>query len=144
MFIVPTLFGLGCCLAIWLAAPEAKGFALGLLLVWAGANAAWFYNQMDILPVLDLAMGFYAVYRLRFKNTFYLWALTQLIGARLVLHVLDDLTGSLFIVPYIHGLNLLFMTELLVISHTGGLGIGVSMLRGLRSVRLFLRSPKAI
>lgn len=135
---VPILFGLGCGLAVWLTAPEAKRYALCLLAMWAAANALWFYDRLEFLPVLDLALGAYVLRSWPVNRPWWVTILIQLIALRLILHVLDYATGNMFLVPYIHGLNLLFMLEIGVVCN-GGTNDRLHLLRGFRSIRVFLR-----
>jgi hypothetical protein len=143
MLTVPILFGLGCAASVWLAAPEAKRFAWALLGVWAAANAAWFYDMLSLMPLLDLAVGVVAVKAWSIRRTIWLSVLIQLISARLILHILNYVTSGVFLVPYIHGLNLLFMLELFIVSSGGLCGDCFHLLRGLRRISVFPRSAPA-
>jgi len=146
MWTVPILFGIGCAVACMVAArsgnPDAKHLSLGLLAMWALANAAWYFNALVLLSALDWAFGTVAVVAWWGSNAKWIGWLIHLTLARLVLHVLDYATGHAFLVSYIHGLNLLFMLELVAVSYEGWRG-GLFLFRGFRRLHLFLRSSQA-
>ena len=143
---VPILFGLGCAAALRLAAhsrnDDAKHLAWGLVAVWACANLAWYINAMWLIPAVDWLFGMVAVVAWKVSGDRWLALLVQFTAVRLILHVLDALTGHAFLVPYIHGLNLMFTLQLLAVSYEGWAD-GIPLFSGFRRLRVFLRSERA-
>lgn len=146
MWTVPILFGVGCAAAFGFAArsrdPDAMHLALGLAGVWLCANLVWYFDSLWLLPALDWLFGTAAVVAWWGSRTKWVCLLVQLTTARLILHVLDYATGHAFLVGYIHGLNLLFLLELLAVSYEGWRD-GVPMFYCIRRLSLFLRSSRS-
>lgn len=134
------LFGLGCVVAMIFSRHDTDRLfmARSLTVVWALANAAWLYNCMWALPVLDWFLGALALITWWTNKSRWAWLFVQVVTARLILHVLDYLTGDLYLVPYIHALNATFVFLLVVVSYQGGRYDFDNLLRRVRRLRSIL------
>lgn len=143
IYLVPALAFIGCIAAWWLATPNAEGtrtLALGNLFLWAGANLCWLSNNLWALPLLDLFLGGIAIVLWWVAPAAWLRFYTNMIAARLILHVLDVLTGHAFTVPYINALNATFAAMLVAVAYPGGWNGCRRLLRGVRRLGGFLPS----
>lgn len=136
LWVVPVLALAGCVAALWFAAHSGEEgtvtLALGNLFLWAGSNLCWLGNNLWALPLLDLFVGGIALFLRWVAAGTWLHLYTQLVAARLVLHVIQALTGHLFTVPYIHALNATFAGMLVAVAYPGGRNGSHRLLRRLR------------
>lgn len=137
--LVPVLFGIGCAVCLWCAVysrdVHARTIAGYLVTYWALANAAWQANMLLVLPVLDLWIGIVSVTIWWTTRARWVALVAHAAGIRLILHVLDGLTGHLFIEPYLHALNATFAWMLVVVASSGGNHVRNTLLRRLRGFR---------
>lgn len=140
MLAVPVFFGLTCVAACWVAAHaedrDALLLARVLTVIWALANAAWFVNQLRWLPLVDWYAGMLGVVVWMARDTRWVRTFLGLIGLRLVLHVVDYLTGQALLVPYIHALNAAFFALLVITAYPGGRNAGDRLSRLVRRRRV--------
>lgn len=145
LWAVPVLAGFGCVAALRNARrssePEAMTLAWSVAAIAIVANAAWYCDAMWLLPVMDLYAGCMALTYGRSKKWVALFI--DAVAVRLILHMLDALTGHSFLVAYIHALNATFAWMLLVVATGGHNGRSVSdYLRDLlRRLRRMGRAP---
>jgi hypothetical protein len=141
LWVWPLLFGIGCAVAMRCAPDHAaRTIAAHLVVVWALANAAWASNMLWVLPVLDLGLGIASIQIGWATPAKWVALVVDAVAIRLVLHVLDGLTGHLFFVAYVHALNAAFVWMLFMVASAGG-GHGCNRLR--YRIRDYLRSLSA-
>lgn len=133
---MPFLFGLGCAACLWCAVrsrdPDAKMLAGALTIMWALTNTAWLLDALWVFPLIDLTAGILGLHLWGVRRAVWLDAFCRTIFVRLVLHILDGLTGHAFLVPYLHALNATFAWMLVLVASSGG-GHGIldfDILRG--------------
>jgi len=118
------LFGIGCAVSLWFAVrsgdKDARIVAAYLVVVWGLANAAWLANMLVLLPLLDFWLGVIAVTIWWTTQAKWVALIVNAVAIRLVLHVLDALTGHSFLIAYIHALNATFVWMLVVVAYGGG------------------------
>lgn len=121
---VPILFGISCAAACWFAAqsrdPDVRLIAIYLAIEWALANAAWYADMLVVMPVFDFWCGVIALVFWWTRKDTWIALIVHLVAIRLVLHILDYLTGHAFLVPYIHALNATFALMLVTVAWPGG------------------------
>lgn len=143
----PGLFGIGCTLTIWSAWKSgdaaARSGAWSLAAVWAMANAAWQENLMWLLPAIDLGLGVAFLQLWGMTRTRWVALLVNAVAIRLILHILDMLTGHLFEVPYIHALNATFVWMLVVVASSGSGHVRDTLLHRFRRFRAVLSPAPA-
>lgn len=124
MEIVPILFGIGCAVAYGAAAysrdKDTRSVAGYLVLIWAFANMAWYTNTLLFLPVLDMLLGMEVVRIWWRTQANWVALVANAVAIRLVLHVLDALTGHVFVSAYLHAINATFVWMLVVVAYGGG------------------------
>lgn len=140
LWVVPALAFVACIISGWLAYRSgdhaAKVCAWGTLLIWTVANASWLYDAVWLFPIVDWYVGI-TVMALSWYNPqpwirLYIW----MIGVRLILHVLNMVTGSLFFEAYAWAL---LVTYAGLVVAVGGGRDGISRIRDLRSRLSLLR-----
>ena len=122
VWVVPVMFGFALALASMLVRGHRESSMLSghLWAVWALANAAWLANMLWLLPVLDLGLGVVLINLWWTTRARWVALLVHAVVIRLVLHVLDALTGHLFFVAYAHALNATFVWMIVVVADAGG------------------------
>lgn len=144
---VPILFGIGCAVSFSLAVrsrdADARLIAGYLVVMWALANAAWWANMLILLPVLDVWLGILALIIWWTTRAKWVALIVNAVAIRLILHVLDALTGHLFLVAYLHALNATFAWMLVVVASSGGDHVRDTLLRRFRRIRGVLSPASA-
>lgn len=147
LWIVPLLAGLGCAAVIYSSARSgnepAEVLAWSLAAIAVIANAGWYYGAMWLLPVIDLHVGFIALWLHPHGQKKWVALFIHAVWIRLVLHMLDALTAHQFFVPYIHALNATYAWMLIVVANGGhnGRPIWRNFRDLLRRLRCVGRSP---
>jgi hypothetical protein len=134
---VTILFGAACAITFALATLSrdavARHLACLLGAIWALATVAWMANALALLPMLDLWLGIAALQIWWSTPAHWLALVVHAVAIRLLLHVLDALTGHLFLIAYLHALNATFVWMLVVVAYGGG-HVRDILLRGVRCI----------
>lgn len=124
IWLVPALYCIACAGALCLALRSGcrpAGIIAGLMFaVWALANAAWVKNALWLLPVIDLGFGALVLHIRLTTQAKWVAAVADAVAVRMVLHVLEGLTGHGFHIAYLHALNATFAWMLVVVADAGG------------------------
>ncbi len=147
LWVVPALAFVACIISGWLAYRSgdhaAKVCAWGSLLIWAVANAGWLYAVVWLFPIVDWYVGITALALSWLNPQPWLTLYLRMIGVRLILHVLNMLTGSVFFEAYAWAL---LGTYAGLVVAVGGGNNGFGRIRDLRDSILRMgrtSSPKA-
>jgi len=136
---VPVLLGVGCGLTLWsVRDPDARLLALSLCGFLVMGGVFWYHDAMWGFPVMDWLLGVVSLVIWWSRREAWVALFVQLIAIRLIMHVLDTITGHAFVVPYIHALNATFALLLVVTASSGGRLNGSVLLRGLHRLRRVL------
>lgn len=139
MELAPVLFGIGCAVSYWLAVRSrdtgARTIAGYLTAAWALANAMWLADALWLMPALDLGLGLVALHIWWLTGARRVALIVNAVAMRLILHVLDALTGHVFLVSYLHALNATFVWMLVVVASSGGGHVRNYLLRRVRRIR---------
>ncbi len=123
IWVVPLLAALASAavlrLAVRSSAPEAAPLALCLAAIWLLANAAWYYDAMWALPVVDWYVGCVALWHHAHGQKGWVALFVHAVAVRLILHVLEAFTGHQFHISYIHGLNATYAWMLALVAYGG-------------------------
>lgn len=124
LWVVPVLAGLACAVSAWRAhrsgSHAARFLALGTGFIWAFANLGWLCNALWLLPVGDVLVGVGAFALARQDGPRWVAAYADLMGVRLILHVLNSATGQAFQISYFHALNATFAGLIVAVGISGG------------------------
>jgi hypothetical protein len=124
LWAVPLLAFVACAISGWIAYRSddrcGRLMALSNLLVWTVANAGWLYSSMWLLPIVDWYVGIGAISLWWMAPRPWLRVYINLVAARLILHLLDTLTGHAFFVPYLHAVNATYAGMLVCAGLSGG------------------------
>jgi hypothetical protein len=120
---------------------SAKTLALGNAFVWAVANCGWLYSAMWLLPIADWYIGIVATVIYWAAPSGWLRIYINLVAARLVLHVIDYMTGHMFFVPYLHAVNATYAGMVIATAYSGGKDDLRILLHRLRRFRDLLPAP---
>lgn len=117
---VSIILGFACmgAIALTLRSENWDALAVALLLtaVWASAYVAWWSNQLDYLPILDLLVGAYAESVRKARPAKWITTVYVMAWCSIVLDCAYDYYGPESIVPYGHALNLAFFVQLVAAS----------------------------